>query len=344
MNAILCAGGTADAGETLEVEVAQVEARIVAALRRQVGTELHRGGAVVAISGGVDSAVCAGLAARAFGAARVLGLAMPERESEGQSVALARQWSSTLGIDFVVEEITAVLDAAGCYSRRDEAVRRLVPEYGPGWRCKIVLDAGTDGGEDRLQMWKLVVQSPTGELRRQRLGAREYREIVAATNCKQRVRALMAYQHADRLNYAVIGTANRVEHDQGFFVKGGDGLADVKPIAHLYKQQVYRLAAHLGVTEAIRTRVPTTDTYSLAQTQEEFFFSLPVAKLDATLAGRNGGRAATDVASETGMTVADVERAYRQIDRKRAATRYLHMPALLVEPVPEVELAGSVAS
>jgi NAD+ synthase len=334
----------ADASEGRAVDVGQLENRIITALRRQVGTDLHRGGAVVAISGGVDSAVCAGLAARAFGAQHVLGVAMPERESEGQSVALARQWSCTLGIDFVVEDITAVLDAAGCYSRRDAAVRRLVPEYGPEWRCKIVLDAGTAGGEDRLQMWKLVVQSPAGELRRLRLGAREYREIVAATNCKQRVRALMAYQHADRLNYAVIGTANRVEHDQGFFVKGGDGLADVKPIAHLYKQQVYRLAEHLGVTEGIRTRVPTTDTYSLAQTQEEFFFSLSVAKLDATLAGRNGGRAAVDVAGETGMSVADVERAYRQIDRKRAATRYLHMPALLVEPVAEVQATSAVTS
>jgi NAD+ synthase len=326
------------------VDVAVLEERIVSALRRQVGTELHRGGAVVAISGGVDSAVCAGLAARAFGPRHVLGIAMPEQESESQSVALARQWAESLGIEFIVEDITAMLAAAGCYSRRDDAVRRLVPEYGPDWRCKIVLDSGKPGDEDRLQVWQLVVQSPSGEVRRQRLGAREYREIVAATNCKQRVRALMAYQHADRLNYAVIGTANRVEHDQGFFVKGGDGLADVKPIAHLYKQQVYGLAERLGVTEAIRTRTPTTDTYSLAQTQEEFFFSLPVAKLDAALAGRNGGRPASDVANETGMTVTDVERAYRQIDRKRAATRYLHAPALLVEPVPEVHAGNTVIS
>jgi NAD+ synthase len=344
MNEVVGFDRASATGEALDTDVAVLEERIVAALRRQVGMELHRGGAVVAISGGVDSAVCAGLAARAFGARHVLGVAMPEQESESQSVALARQWAGSLGIEFVVEDITAVLAAAGCYSRRDDAVRRLVPGYGPGWRCKIVLDSGNNGGEERLQVWQLVVQSPTGALHQKRLGAREYREIVAATNCKQRVRALMAYQHADRLGYAVIGTANRVEHDQGFFVKGGDGLADVKPIAHLYKQQVYRLAERLGVTEAIRTRTPTTDTYSLAQTQEEFFFSLPLAKLDAALAGRNGGRAASDVANETGMTVADVERTYRQIDRKRAATRYLHTPALLVEPVPEVQSESAVSS
>lgn len=323
----------------VDMDVARLEGQVVAALRRQVGTVLHRGGAVVAMSGGVDSAVCAGLAARAFGARHVLGVAMPERESESRSVELAREWAAELGIGFDVDDITSVLAAAGCYSRRDEAVKRLVPSYGEGWRCKIVLDPGSARDEDRLQVWHLVVQDPAGEMRRLRLGAREYREIVAATNCKQRVRTLMAYQHADRLGYAVIGTGNRIEHDQGFFVKGGDGLADVKPIAHLYKQQVYRLAEHLGVTEAIRARTPTTDTYSLEQTQEEFFFTLPIAKLDAALAARNAGRAASDVAGETGMTVADVERAYRQIDRKRAATRYLHMPALLVEPVPEVSAA-----
>jgi len=146
---------------------------------------------------------------------------------------------------------------------------------------------------------------------------------------------MSTYHHADRLHYAVVGTPNRLEYDQGFFVKGGDGLADVKPIAHLYKSQVYELAEHLGVPAAIRHRPPTTDTYSLPQTQEEFFFSLPLGDLDLVLEAHNEGRPAATAAAELGFGPEQIESAYRDIDRKRRTTRYLHAPPLLVQPVFE---------
>jgi NAD+ synthase len=234
--------------------------RIAATLRVQVGQTLRRAGIVVAMSGGVDSSVCAALAADAVGPRHVLGLGLPERESDAQSLELARDWAGRLGIEFTVEDITAALVAGKCYERRDAAVRRLVPDYGPGWRSKLVLEGG-GLDSDQLNVCFVAVQPPDADERKVRLPARELREIVAATNFKQRIRTMLAYHHADRLNYAVVGTPNRLEYDQGFFVKGGDGLADVKPIAHLYKSQVYQLAESLGVPEAIRTRTPTTDTY-----------------------------------------------------------------------------------
>jgi NAD+ synthase len=324
-----------------QFDATRAEHAIVESLRAQVGVTLRRGGAVVALSGGVDSAVCAALAARAFGPDRVLAVAMPEREGDALSLSLAQDWAAEIGTRFAVEDITAALEATGCYARRDEAVRRVFPRYAAGWRCKLVLDAGPggDSAPARLNVWHLVAADPAGNEVRARLAAREYREIVAATNCKQRVRTLMAYHHADRLGYAVVGTANRLEHDQGFFVKGGDGLADVKPIAHLYKTEVYLLAARLGVPPAIRSRVPTTDTYSLSQTQEEFYFTARLGDLDAALAARNAGRDAADLAAEQEVSPAAIDTLYRQIDRKRAATRYLHLPPLLVEPVPEVGAA-----
>src|SRR5260221_3517294 len=155
-----------------------------------------------------------------------------------------------------------------------------------------------------------------------------YLGIVATTNMKQRTRKQLEYYHADRLQYAVAGTPNRLEYDQGFFVKNGDGAADVKPIAHLYKTQVYALAAHLGVPEEIRSRPPTTDTYSLEQTQEEFFFALPYDKMDLCLYARDRGIAPEDVAREVGITPEQVLRVFRDIDAKRKAARYLHEPPL----------------
>lgn len=318
--------------ERLRLDAGRVAQEITAALRQQVGQVLRRSGIVVAMSGGVDSSVCAALAVQAVGPGRVLGLALPERESDGASLALAREWAAQLGIELVVEDITATLDACGCYARRDAAIWRVTP-YGEGWRCKLVLENG--GLEsDRLTVGFLVVRSPDGEITKVRLPARELREVVAATNYKQRVRAMAAYHHADRLNYAVAGTPNRLEYELGFFVKGGDGLADVKPIAHLYKSQVYQLAEHLGVPAAVCSRVPTTDTYSLPQTQEEFFFSLPLAELDLVLQAENGGHDAASAARELGLTVEQVERAYKDIARKRSTTRYLHQVPLLVEPLP----------
>jgi NAD+ synthase len=313
------------------IDPAQAVEEIVAALRHQVGAVLQRAGGVVALSGGIDSAVSAALAVRAFGPSRVLGLALPEQESDVRSLALARELATALGIMLEVEDLTPLLTAAGCYARRDAAIARLTP-FPAGSRCKLQVDAGGPGA-GHLPLSYLLIRSPSGEGRRVRVPPREFREIVAATNYKQRARAMAAYHHADRLRYAVIGTPNRLEYRLGFFVKGGDGLADVKPIAHLYKGEVYRLAEYLGIPDAIRSRVPTTDTYSLPQTQEEFFFAVPLERLDQLLQAHEAGWDAARTARAFALPAAEVARVFAELERKIRAARYLHEAPLLVTEV-----------
>ena len=321
----------------LHLNPAEETERIAATLRQQLGESLNRRGLVVGMSGGIDSSVCAALAVRAVGAAHVFGLLMPEQDSDQSSLGLAARWADALGISYAIEEITEILVAVGCYRRRNAAIRRVVPDFQDNWRFKVVLPGGRLDS-DRLNVSYLAIEVPSsGEVRQVRLPPAEYREIVAATNFKQRVRTMLEYYQADRLHYAVVGTPNRLEYDQGFFVKGGDGLADVKPIAHLYKTQVYELAEFLGVPAEIRSRAPTTDTYSLPQTQEEFYFSLPTATLDLVLYAHNLGLNPAAVAAELGRTPDQAARALRDVDQKRAATKYLHLPPLLVEPVLERE-------
>jgi NAD+ synthase len=243
--------------------------------------------------------------------------------------------AQTLGIEAVVEDMTSTLEGAGCYRRQIEAIRSVVPEYGAGWKCKLVMPSILEG--ERLSVTRLTVQSPSGEIRTLRLSAPAYLQLVAATNYKQRVRKMTEYYHADRLGYAVAGTPNRLEYDQGFFVKQGDGAADFKPIAHLYKTQVYQLAEHLGIPDEIRKRPPTTDTFSMPQTQEEFYFALPYERMDLCLYGHNHGLPATEVAAAVGLTAEQVQRVYKDIEAKRRATRYLHARPALVEPITEVE-------
>jgi NAD+ synthase len=313
--------------DALALDTAAEVDRIAAVLRKQVLGNLRRKGLVVGISGGVDSAVVAALCARAVGPDRVLGLLMPERDSSPDSLRLGRAAAGAAGVPYLIEDVGPALDALGCYTRQMDAIRTTFPEYGDGWRCKLTLPSRLD--TDRLNVFLLTVQPPAGEPRTARLSAAAYQALVAATNMKQRVRKLLEYTHADRLGYAVTGTPNRLEYDLGFFVKGGDGAADVKPIAHLYKTQVYALAAALGVPAEIRERPPTTDTWSLAQTQEEFFFALPWNEMDLCLWAIDAGRSPEDVAMLLGHTPEQVLRVFKDVEAKRRTTRYLHAPPLL---------------
>lgn len=318
----------ASIGDLLRFDADAETTRICSALREQLSV-LKRRGLVLGLSGGIDSTVCAALAVRAVGADRVVGLFMPEEDSSPDSLELGRQVADWLKIRSFVEDISPMLRGAGCYRRRDEAIQSVIPAYREGFKSKIVLP-GAAGG---YNIFSVVVQGPDGVQQKARLTGDAYLAIVAATNFKQRVRKMMEYYYADRFNYAVLGTPNRLEYDQGFFVKNGDGSADVKPIAHLYKSQVYQLAAHLDAPAEIRRRPPTTDTYSLPQSQEEFYFSLPYDKMDACLYGVNHGIPASEIARISGLTVAQTEHAYKDIQTKRATTRYLHESPMLVEPV-----------
>ncbi|MFA6262631.1 MAG: NAD(+) synthase [Bacteroidia bacterium] len=304
--------------------------RIAAWLRDSLARRLHRRGLVVAISGGIDSSVCAALAVRAVGPGKVFGLLMPERDSSGFSTERGLALARHLGITHEVFDIAPALDALGCYRQRDEAIRRVFPAYGEGWKNKIVIAGGLAGG---INYFKLVVAEPGGALHEARLPVREYLQIVAATNFKQRVRKTMDYFHADRLNYAVVGTPNRLEYDQGFFVKVGDGAADIKPIAHLYKTQVYAMARTLGLPEAICNAEPTTDTYTLAQGQDEFYFALPYAQMDLALWAANHGLPAATLASAIGLSEAQAQKVYDDIEAKRRTARYLHAAAETMDGV-----------
>lgn len=315
-----------------DAEVAKISERI----RQLLRDHLRRRGLIIAMSGGIDSSVCAALAVRAVGAGKVFGLLMPERDSSSESVVKGKLLAEHLGIQYTIEDIAPPLEAIGCYRWRDDAIRTVFPQYGAGWKNKIVIVGGSEG---KINHFNLVVADPQGQLHEQRLGIKEYLQIVAATNFKQRIRKTLEFFHADRLNYAVIGTPNRVEYDQGFFVKGGDGAADLKPIAHLYKSQVYMLARHLGLPEMICSATPTTDTYSLAQGQDEFYYALPYKEMDVALWHLNHRRPAGELATALDISVAQAEFIYRDIETKRKTTAPLHWPAILLEGV-----AGPIAA
>jgi NAD+ synthase len=256
---------------------------------------------------------------------------MPERHSASETLPLSQLIADHFGVERFFEDITAILDSVRFYPRYGDAIRKVVPEFQDSWKSKLVLKNSVASGG--VSIFSIVVQAPSGELISRRLPLEAYLELVAATNFKQRTRKMLEYYYADRFNCAVAGTPNRLEYDQGFFVKLGDGAADVKPIAHLYKTQVYSLAEYLEIPFEIRRRPPTTDTYSLPQGQDEFYFSLPYDKMDICLYAVNNAIPAEVVAPKIGLTTDQVTWVFKDIDAKRRVARYLHAPPRLADAI-----------
>lgn len=310
---------------SLNLDVAVEAERIIAFMQETVHHKFRRQGGVVGISGGIDSSVCLALAAKAFGPERVVGILLPEKESSPDSADLAHKLAARYGVQTLTEEISGALEGFGCYRRRDEAIQRVIPEYQPGWAMKIVLPTNLLE-QQTLNIFRVVATSPTGEQFSKRLPLNEYLTIVAASNFKQRSRMSLLYFHAEARNYAVIGTPNKNERDLGFFVKWGDGGADIFPIGHLFKTQVFQLAEYLDVPLEIRQRTPTTDTYPGGQTQEEFFYRIPFDLLDTIWYGHEQGVSAEEIAAALDLTAEQVGRVIADIESKKRTTAFLRTP------------------
>lgn len=305
--------------------VGQEVDKITFKLREDIHGILKRNGAVVGISGGIDSSVSLALAVKALGADKVLGVMLPEKDSSSESKEFALKLAEKFNVQTIEENITKSLEGFGCYQRRDEAVASIFAEYSPT-EYKMKIGVNKSGINQNLPpVFSLTIIDKGRNEQSKLLPAKEYLQIVAASNFKQRSRMSMLYYHAERMHYAVIGTPNKHEVEQGFFVKHGDGGADIMPIAHLYKSQVYQLAEYLGVPHEIIKRTPTTDTYTAEQTQEEFFFQMPYKEMDLLWYAFENEMDPEEAKIVTGKTTEEINLIFKNFKRKQKTTEYLRM-------------------
>jgi len=306
-------------------DVAHEIEKITYKLRQDIHGILKRNGAVVGISGGIDSSVTLALVAKALGSDNVLGIMLPEKDSSSESKEFALKLAQKFNVQTIEEDITNSLEGIGCYRRRDEAVSSIFSEYNPE-EYKMKIGVNKSGINQNLPpVFTLTIIDKQGDAKSKLLPAREYLQIVAASNFKQRSRMSMLYYHAERMHYAMVGTPNKHEVQQGFFVKYGDGGADIMPIAHLYKSQVYQLAEHLGVPNDIIKRTPTTDTYTAEQTQEEFFFQMPYQEMDLLWYAFENEIHPEEVSGIIDKTPEEINQIFKNFSRKQKTTEYLRM-------------------
>lgn len=309
--------------ELLKIDPSKESKRIEEWLKKSIFQDFKKKGAVIGLSGGIDSSVCAAICVDALGKENVLGIFTPEIECENETNNLGRLLADHLEIEAIYEDITPILDGAKCYSRRNDAIRMTIPQFMDNWRSKIVIPNALESR--KFNVYSVVVQDEKGFEIKKRMGLRSYLQVVAASNFKQRSRKMIEYYHAERKNYAVIGTPNKLEYDLGFFVKYGDGSADIKPIAHLYKTQVYQLGKYYEIPDTILQRNPTTDTYSLSQSQEEFYFSLPCNQMDLALYSFENNYSEKQLARTLDIDIEVAVKIYHDIVKKKKIGNFLKM-------------------
>ena len=308
--------------DVLKIDPAQQLERLSKFIVEQMKVVFRRKGVIVGLSGGIDSACIAAIAAHAIGKDKVVGLVLPETESNPISSEYAILHAQALGIEHRQINITPTIDSVVHYKWRDEFIQKLIPEYKPGYKYNITLPADLLE-RDAFNIYTLQVQMPDGEIKKQRLKLEAFRTITSFANIKIRTRMLHLYAEAERRNLLVIGTTNRTEFILGDFCKYGDGGTDIEPLTHLYKNQIYQLAEYLEVIPEIIDRQPSPDTFSLPVSDQEFFFRIPFAKLDYLLYAWEHDIPTNDAANVLGISDDAVVRAYKDFASKHRATAHL---------------------
>ncbi len=292
-------------------------------IHEQVYDNFRKRGIVIGISGGIDSAVAAKLCCDAIGKENVLGIILPEKESNPQSQEFATKYCEKLGIKYEIEDVTSILDSSKIYQTREKIVEKYFPDYNQSCEYRLVFSENFDN--DGLSIPYLEVNDESKQIHKIKLSLNDYFTITAATNIKHRIRMTRLYFYAEKNNFLVTGTTNKAEFQLGYFVKYGDGGVDIEPLANLYKTQVYQLGKYLDVPNEIIERKASPDTWSFDVSDEEFFYSLPYETVDLVLFAKEKSVPLNDIYSVLDLKEERVKRILNSLERKWKASKTLRV-------------------
>ena len=289
-------------------------------LKEEILREFQKKGAVVGISGGIDSAVIASICARSINSNQVLGLIMPEKESDPTSQILAKKIANQLGIETKIIDITSILESFGVYDNKEKIIKEKFSNFNNN--CKYSVRVPSKFGNS-VGIPFLEILDDKNEKHQIKISTSEFLTLTASSSIKHRVRMTLLYYYAEKNNFCVVGTTNKSEFLQGYFVKYGDGGTDIEPISNLYKSQIYQIGEFLKIPKEILEKDASPDIWSLKTSDEEFFYSVPYNVVDLILYARENKMTESEIEKVSDLPSEQIRRLIQFQNQKQVKSQHM---------------------
>ena len=289
-------------------------------IKDEISNSFQKSGAVVGLSGGIDSAVTTSLCAKSLGSEKVLGLIMPEKESDSKSQIHAKKVAEKYNIKTKIIDITSILESFEVYQNKESIIKEKFPDFSINCKYRMMI---TSKLKNLIGIPFLEILDEKNKQHKLKISSSEFLTLTAATSIKHRVRMTMLYFHAEKNNFCVAGTTNKSEYLQGYFVKYGDGGSDIEPLVNLYKSQIYQLGEFLKVPIEILTKDPSPDVWSFTTSDQEFFYSVPYDIVDLLMYARENNLSIKDVQKLSNLSQENIKILMRVQDQKYAKSQHM---------------------
>ena len=289
-------------------------------IKNEVFEKFQKSGAVLGLSGGIDSAVTCGLCVKSLNPEKILGLIMPERESDPQSQETAENVGKEFNIETKVVDITSILESFGVYEKKENIVKEKFPDFDSECKYRVVVPPKL---ESSVGIPYLEILDGKGITHKNKISSSEFLNLTAATSIKHRVRMALLYYHAEKDHLVVAGTTNKSEYMQGYFVKYGDGGSDIEPLVNLYKSQIYQLGKFLNVPNEVISKDASPDVWSYTTNDEEFFYSVPYKIVDLILYGRENNLSINEIQKHSKISIENIEKLLKFQDQKHIKSNHM---------------------
>jgi NAD+ synthase len=289
-------------------------------IKNEVFEKFQKSGAVLGLSGGIDSAVTCGLCVKSLNPEKILGLIMPERESDPQSQETAENVGKEFNIETKVVDITNILESFGVYEKKENIVKEKFPDFDSECKYRVVVPPKL---ESSVGIPYLEILDGKGITHQTKISSSEFLNLTAATSIKHRVRMALLYYHAEKDHLVVAGTTNKSEYMQGYFVKYGDGGSDIEPLVNLYKSQIYQLGKFLNVPNEVISKDASPDVWSYTTNDEEFFYSVPYKIVDLILYGRENNLSINEIQKHSKISIENIEKLLKFQDQKHIKSNHM---------------------